>query len=109
MRIIELDATRWRTALDLYDDLLPALGSPEWHGRNINALIDSMIWGGINAVEPPYVVVALNAANLSKDAREEIELLRAALIEAREEFHRRNGHDVEVELKIQPGSPPTDD
>src|SRR5713101_2430980 len=82
LRIIELDATRWRAALDLYDDLLPALGSPEWHGRNLNALIDSMIWGGINAVEPPYVVVVLNAANLPKDAREEIEFLRGALIKA---------------------------
>ena len=48
MRRIELDAKSWMKILDFYQDLLKALGAPEWHGRNLNALIDSMIWGGIN-------------------------------------------------------------
>ncbi|MBC9884143.1 barstar family protein, partial [Bradyrhizobium sp. INPA01-394B] len=42
---------RWR---DFYDALLAALGAPEGHGRNLNALIDSMVWAGMNAVEAPY-------------------------------------------------------
>ena len=56
MRIIELDGGSWRTYDDLYDALLPALGAPDWHGRNIHALIDSMGTGSINAIEPPYLV-----------------------------------------------------
>jgi len=35
---------------------LSALGAPEWHGRNFNALIDSMIRGGINKIEAPYTL-----------------------------------------------------
>ena len=56
MRVIELDGSSWRTFDDLYDALLPALGAPDWHGRNINALIDSMGTGSINEVEPPYMI-----------------------------------------------------
>jgi RNAse (barnase) inhibitor barstar len=56
MRWIELDGGSWTTALDFYTALLGALGAPKGHGRNINALIDSMIWGGMNAVEPPYTI-----------------------------------------------------
>jgi RNAse (barnase) inhibitor barstar len=42
MRIIELDAENWETAIDFYKALLPALGAPEWHGYSPDALIDSM-------------------------------------------------------------------
>jgi hypothetical protein len=65
-------------------------------------MIDSMMWGGINAVEPPYRVRVLHAANLSKVAQEEIELLQRALAEARIDFRRRRGCDVEVEFEISP-------
>jgi hypothetical protein len=54
MRLIELDGRRWRTYDDIFDGLLPALGAPHWHGRNINALVDSIGTGSINAIEPPY-------------------------------------------------------
>jgi len=30
--------------------------------RNLNALIDSMIWGGINTLKPPYVVCISHTA-----------------------------------------------
>jgi RNAse (barnase) inhibitor barstar len=54
MRIIELDAHNWKTGRDFYNAIAVALNSPENHGRNFNALIDSMVWGGIDDVEPPY-------------------------------------------------------
>jgi len=41
---------------DVYDGLLKALGAPDWHGRNLDALIDSMGTGSINEVEPPYLI-----------------------------------------------------
>ena len=40
MRIITLDASRWTTAKDFYNAVLLAIGAPEWHGRNINAVVE---------------------------------------------------------------------
>ena len=42
----DVDASNWKTKLDLYRDLLPAIGAPKWHGWSVDALIDSMVWGG---------------------------------------------------------------
>jgi hypothetical protein len=100
MRKIELDSLNWMTAHDFYNALLSALGSPANHGHNINALVDSMIWGGMNAVDPPYVVRISGATQLSKDVREHIKLAQNALIEGRAEFRVLRGRDVEVQIEI---------
>ena len=102
MRIIELDATEWKTVLDFYEALLPELGAPEWHGRSVDALIDSMIWGGINALEPPFKVRVLHLASAPKPIRDHVELTAQALAEARAEYQTRNGGDVNVELQTVP-------
>jgi RNAse (barnase) inhibitor barstar len=99
MRIIELDAKNWRTGFDFYRDLLAVLGAPKDHGGNLNAVIDSMIWGGMNTVEPPYTVRVLEMTMLPKDLREEIELLKRRLDQARIEFQTRRGRDVEVNFE----------
>jgi hypothetical protein len=39
---------------DFYDAILPQCGSPAWHGRNLDALADSWITGGIDQHGPPY-------------------------------------------------------
>jgi RNAse (barnase) inhibitor barstar len=64
MTEIQLDASNWRDREDFYDALLPALGAPEWHGRNLDALNDTIGGDGINAVHLPYriAIVGLNAA-----------------------------------------------
>jgi RNAse (barnase) inhibitor barstar len=74
MNIVQIDASGWRTGLDFYETLLAALGAPHGHGRNINALIDSMVYGGINAIGPPMVVRVTGTANLPTDARDELTL-----------------------------------
>jgi hypothetical protein len=79
MRIIELDAGKWATDLDFYNALLAALGSPKWHGYSVDALVDSMIWGGINAVEPLYIVRVQNVSRLPKAVVDEIELVKREL------------------------------
>jgi len=101
MRIIELDAGNWRSALDFYNDLLAALGAPTGHGRNINALVDSMIWGGMNAVEAPYTIRILHTTKLSQEIRDELELVKRVFAEACAEFHERRGHDVCIEWEIE--------
>ena len=101
MRIIQLDATNWKTVADFYDALLAAIGAPEWHGDSPDALIDSMIWGGINAVEPPYTIHISGAEKLPKDVSEHVELVKKALAKARLEYQRRKGGDVEVSIESE--------
>ena len=99
MRVIDLDATSWRNVSDFYDALLEALGAPGWHGRSIDALVDSVVWGGINTVAPPYTIRVWHAAEAPKAVVEKIDLAKHAIAEGRSEFRARNGRDVEVELE----------
>lgn len=101
MRRIDLDAAKWSNVLDFYDALLGALGAPDWHGRGIDALVDTMIWSDeINAVKPPYAVIISNMAALLPDVRAEIEGVSRALREARAEFQESKGRDINVSLEI---------
>lgn len=99
-KIIELDATKWKTVHHFYDALLSELSAPALHGHNINALVDSMIWGGMNKIEAPYLVKISNSTGLPKVVHQHIELLQSALFEARADFHARRGRDVVVELEF---------
>lgn len=56
MKEIDLDATHWETRDDFYDDFFRAVGAPSWHGRNFNALRDSIVTGSINEIELPYTI-----------------------------------------------------
>lgn len=73
MTVIVLNAKTWRKPLEFYDAILAALGSPDWHGRNGNALVDSIIRGSINKVERPYTVVVSDFNFASEVVREEVE------------------------------------
>jgi hypothetical protein len=53
MRIIEIDGSDRQSVKDFLTALRAAIGAPDWHGWSVNAFIDSMIWGGINQIEPP--------------------------------------------------------
>jgi len=83
MRKIDLDATNWVTVDDFYNALLSALGAPDWHGHNINALVDSMIWGEINELDPPYSICVHGVTRLPNDVRDHIELAKNSLLKAR--------------------------
>ena len=100
MRLIELDGKNWQSVLDFYDALLTALGSPDWHGASIDAMINSMIWGEINEVEPPYTIRLVNTRRLPKEIRDEIELLKQELEKARLDHRDREGHDVQANFEI---------
>lgn len=51
---ITLDWAQVRSIEDFHDVVLPQCGSPAWHGRNLDALSDSWITGGIDTNGPPY-------------------------------------------------------
>ena len=100
MRTIELHAQDWSTALDFYDALLTAIGAPAWHGKNVNALVDSMIWGGINSVEPPYEVRVHEVRGSTSDIRREVKWAEQDIEEARAEFFQQHGRDPGVSFRI---------
>ena len=73
MKIVALDGSAWAAPLDFYDALLRGLGAPKWHGLNINALVDSMIYHDeINKIAPPFRVTITGLSSASAKAQEEL-------------------------------------
>jgi hypothetical protein len=103
MPIIELDATKWKTILDFYNALLPAIGAPKGHGRSPDALVDSMIWGRTNAVEPPYSIRIVGLSTALKEVRDGVELAKEVLARGRI-YRKRHDTDVEVSIDIERSS-----
>jgi RNAse (barnase) inhibitor barstar len=66
---LTLDAKKWRTSNDVYDDLFHVLGAPPWHSKNFDALHDSIVTGQINAVEVPYVLSIRGINSAKSEAR----------------------------------------
>lgn len=66
-RDLVLDASGWNLKSDwywmqdFYSAFFLAVGAPEWHGRNFDALNDSIATGGINRIEVPYRIIIRNA------------------------------------------------
>ena len=100
MRTIELRAKNWTSVLDFYHALLAALDAPKWHGEGIDAALDSIVWGGINGVKPPYAIRVVGASSLAPKIRHEIEVLAKHIAEHRKEHQWRRGKDVEVSLEV---------
>lgn len=70
MRTIQLDASDWRSRDDFYNAIFEALGSPSWHGRNFNALRDSIGVGQINRIEPPFRILITGLADAAPEAQQ---------------------------------------
>ena len=100
--VIEVDASWWASKLDLYQAILPALGAPDWHGKNMNALIESIVGGEINVVEPPYTLRIRGTTNLPTGVAEKLDYLREGVADAREESHEIFGRDVDVDVELLP-------
>lgn len=99
--VIEIDASNWTSVLDFYESVLARLGAPSDHGRSINALVDSMVWGGINKIKPPYTIRILNTYQMSSELLTEITLVQNAIAAARSEALNRTGHDVDVKFEVE--------
>jgi hypothetical protein len=103
MLVIELDATDWRSFQDFDEALKAALGSCEGHGNSVNAWIDSIIYGGMNAVEAPYVVRITGTKNCDATLKEKLATFSEAIIGARAWKLKHYGTDVEVSFRIEDG------
>jgi RNAse (barnase) inhibitor barstar len=69
MKELALDGAEWTTKDDVYDALFRAVGAPDWHGRNFDALNDSIAAGSINEVEVPYRLVIKTTTRLAARPR----------------------------------------
>ena len=69
MRELVIDAKDWIEPDDVYDLFFRAVGAPPWHGRNFNALRESITQSGINAVQAPYMIRVKNYSSLGDGAR----------------------------------------
>jgi RNAse (barnase) inhibitor barstar len=68
---------------DFYNALLPALGAPQWHGHNLDALNDTIGGDDINDVKLPFHIRIVNIATLSSEMlgyREEVDELITDLL-----------------------------
>lgn len=96
MRTINLSGASWRTKQDFYDALADALGSVEWHGRNADAFLETMIYYvDLNSVQPPYRVVIRDP---SDDLRNFLSDFASWVQEARDE--RRTDPDWEGDVDV---------
>jgi RNAse (barnase) inhibitor barstar len=91
MKILLLDGTRWHNRDDFYDALFQSLGSPSWHGRNFNALRDSIAGGQINSVALPYRIRILGCNALPQQVRKLVEDFCSLV----KELHG-DGYDIDV-------------
>ena len=94
MKTIHLEASSWRTGDDFYDAFFKAVGSPSWHGRNFNALRDSIAGGQINNVELPYSVHVTGLSKAAPQAEDIVRDFRDLIRELRAE-----GHNVEITVE----------
>jgi len=93
--VLELDADGWKSASDFYRDLLSAVGAPRWHGTGIDALIDSMVHGGINTIEAPYTVRIANLSRAPIEVGQEVANAIAAIAQAQ-------GERGDIQFEIRP-------
>lgn len=87
---ILLRPCEWQSKQDFYDELLPQIGAPDWHGRNLDAVADSLVTGQINTVEPPFVIEVQRLDESAKFARALVQVL-AEIAEEASESGRRIG------------------
>ncbi len=69
MEII-IDWVKVKSEDDFYDIFLPQVQAPEWHGRNLDALTDSVVKGNVNSIEPPYIIHNVNTGSISESIAE---------------------------------------
>jgi hypothetical protein len=102
MKFLDIDANGFRDVGDFYDALCRAVGAPDWHGGGPDAFVDSMIWGGINTLEPPYTVRVLGTSHLSADLKSAITDVAESLSSGRADRKNRRGDDVDVHMEVLP-------
>jgi RNAse (barnase) inhibitor barstar len=64
-----LDGRSWVNSDDFYEALLAALGAPGWHGRNLDALDETLRSGDTNDLNPPLDIAISGMESMGVEAR----------------------------------------
>lgn len=84
MKTITLNGSTWTSPDDFYTAFFEAVGAPEWHGRNLDALTDSMVTGQVNQIDMPYALHISGTRNWTPELDAFIEDVIDIYIEASE-------------------------
>jgi RNAse (barnase) inhibitor barstar len=102
MRRIVLDCSGWQTGDDFYDAFFAAVRAPSWHGRNFDALNDSICTGSINEIETPYLIVIKNIDKAASEAREIVREFKLLV-------DRRSAEGCQISISFEDSKPPLTD
>jgi RNAse (barnase) inhibitor barstar len=70
VRELVMDASEWKSVDDLLLAFFRVVEAPSWHGRNFNALRDSIGGGQINKIEVPYRLIFKNYDKICSAVKE---------------------------------------
>lgn len=99
MKTVEIDASGCWNAKEFARLLQDAIQALPGHGSSIESFVDSMVFGTMSELSPPYMIVVQGA--LRPEVRAFAADLSNAIGQARLERRTRRGDDVEVILKIE--------
>lgn len=99
MKTVEIDASRCWNAKEFARLLQDAIQALPGHGSSIESFVDSMVFGTMSELSPPYTIAVLG--ELRPEVRAFAADLSNAIGQARLERRTRRGDDVEVILKIE--------
>ena len=83
MREITVDVSACSSTQDFYALLLVGLGAPAWHGKNLDALWDTISSDDINDVRAPFTVRFINVQNAQSELKSLVEKIGEIFVEAR--------------------------
>jgi len=74
----------------MWNEIVDKSGHPSWHGRNLNALNDGWVTGGLDGNGPPYSFCFRNVAMIPLEIRE----IAFAVMEIADESVKENGGEI---------------
>lgn len=101
MKILNFDAARWETPIDIYADINAAVDAPVGYGKSVNALFEAMVWDHADDPSyPPYAIHIRNLKSAPKDVQNEVSLISSLVPEVLSEFQEREGRAFPLQFVV---------
>jgi RNAse (barnase) inhibitor barstar len=85
LREVVIDVSACSSTQDFYSLPLAGLGAPAWHGKNLDALWDTISSDDINDVRAAFTVHFINVQNAQLELKSLVEKIGEIIDEARAE------------------------